>query len=128
MTHRHSPDLSRAPVHPMFHDAVLRKAAEPPRSEPREGNPRGRRAQSNRRADPLRLIACPNCHAQYDVSDIVVKTFPCRCGETLENRPLQAVDAVIHRCGACGARPKATCSSWVALEEPARFCTSALAR
>ena len=51
----------------------------------------------------MRLVACSNCHTQYDVSDVVAKTFPCRCGATLENANLEAVDAVVHRCGSCGA-------------------------
>jgi Zn-finger nucleic acid-binding protein/ribosomal protein L40E len=51
----------------------------------------------------VRLVACASCHAQYDVSGIEAKTFPCRCGETVENRPPAPRDAEIHRCGACGA-------------------------
>ncbi len=51
----------------------------------------------------VRLIACHNCHTQFDVSNVIEKTFPCRCGEVLENRPLKPVDAKIHRCGSCGA-------------------------
>jgi Zn-finger nucleic acid-binding protein len=52
----------------------------------------------------LRLVACHNCHAQYDVTQFVEKQFRCRCGETVENRELQGVDASIHRCGSCGAQ------------------------
>jgi len=52
----------------------------------------------------VRLIACSNCHTQYDVSQIVADTIDCRCGESLENKPLKAVDARIHRCGSCGAQ------------------------
>ena len=57
------------------------------------------------RGEPLavRLVACANCHTQYDVSGVVAKSFPCRCGETLENSPPEPVDAAIRRCGACGA-------------------------
>lgn len=51
----------------------------------------------------MRLVACPTCHAQYDVSDVAGESFPCRCGETLSTTPLRAVDAEIARCGACGA-------------------------
>ena len=51
----------------------------------------------------MRLIACANCHTQYDVADISAESFPCRCGATLENRPHEAVDAEVHRCGSCGA-------------------------
>jgi Zn-finger nucleic acid-binding protein len=51
----------------------------------------------------VRLIACETCHTQYDVSDVAAATIDCRCGARLANRPLQAVDAKIHRCAACGA-------------------------
>jgi Zn-finger nucleic acid-binding protein len=51
----------------------------------------------------VRLVACANCHTQYDVTEVVAKSFPCRCGATVENRDLEAVDAKIHRCGSCGA-------------------------
>lgn len=52
----------------------------------------------------MRLIACDNCHAQYDVSGVVADTVTCRCGQTLQNRRLTPVDAEIVRCGACGAQ------------------------
>jgi Zn-finger nucleic acid-binding protein/ribosomal protein L40E len=69
----------------------------------------------------LRLVACTNCHTQYDVSEIVAKSFPCRCGETVENSPHEAVDAQIHRCGSCGAlvTPDA---------ESCEYCGSAIVR
>jgi len=51
----------------------------------------------------VRLVACPNCHTQYDVTDVHAKTIPCRCGEAIDNVPLQAKDARIARCGSCGA-------------------------
>jgi len=51
----------------------------------------------------LRLVACPSCHTQYDVTEVDAESFSCRCGETLENRDHEAVDARIHRCGSCGA-------------------------
>ena len=51
----------------------------------------------------MRLIACTNCHAQYDIADLDVESFPCRCGTTLENRVHEAVDARVERCGSCGA-------------------------
>lgn len=51
----------------------------------------------------MRLIACPTCHTQYDVTRVVAERFHCRCGAEVENRTLQAVDAPAHRCGACGA-------------------------
>jgi Zn-finger nucleic acid-binding protein len=51
----------------------------------------------------VRLVACSNCHAQYDVAEISAKTIPCRCGEEIENSPLQSRDTGIARCGSCGA-------------------------
>jgi Zn-finger nucleic acid-binding protein len=51
-----------------------------------------------------RLLACQECHTQYDVTDVAAESFPCRCGETVRNERLQAVDAVILRCGSCGAQ------------------------
>jgi Zn-finger nucleic acid-binding protein len=51
----------------------------------------------------VRLIACDTCHTQYDVGEVTAQTVSCRCGAVLENRPLVAVDAAIHRCAACGA-------------------------
>jgi Zn-finger nucleic acid-binding protein len=51
----------------------------------------------------VRLVACVSCHSQYDVTDIVAKTFACRCGETVENQPPEPRDAAIRRCAACGA-------------------------
>lgn len=51
----------------------------------------------------MRLIACPCCHSQYDVSEVLEAKISCRCGEVLENRELEAVESQIHRCGSCGA-------------------------
>jgi len=69
----------------------------------------------------VKLIACQDCHTQYDVSDVIAPSFPCRCGATLENKPLQAVDARIHRCGACGAQARPDL-------ERCDFCGSAIVR
>jgi Zn-finger nucleic acid-binding protein/ribosomal protein L40E len=69
----------------------------------------------------MRLVACANCHTQYDVSGIVAKSFPCRCGETLENRPPEAVDAQVHRCGSCGALVTTDAES-------CQYCGSAIVR
>jgi Zn-finger nucleic acid-binding protein/ribosomal protein L40E len=83
----------------------------------------GERLRERPPEDPesMRLVACGNCHTQYDVSDVVEKTFPCRCGEILENRPPAPVDAEIRRCGACGAlvTPDA---------ENCDYCSSAIVR
>ncbi len=61
------------------------------------------RRRGARERPALRLIACRTCHTQYDVSEVAEKTFACRCGEPLENRPQTAVDAQIRRCASCGA-------------------------
>jgi Zn-finger nucleic acid-binding protein len=52
----------------------------------------------------VRLVACSNCHAQYDVSGVEAETIACRCGEQVANEVLEAVDLKIHRCGSCGAQ------------------------
>ncbi len=52
----------------------------------------------------MRLIACPDCHTQYDVTEVVEPTVVCRCGRELENRDFEAVEARVHRCGSCGAQ------------------------
>ena len=51
----------------------------------------------------MRLVACPSCHAQYDVTEIAEKWLDCRCGEQIENRPLPGVEAQVRRCASCGA-------------------------
>jgi Zn-finger nucleic acid-binding protein len=69
----------------------------------------------------LRLVACPDCHTQYDVSNVHGDTVRCRCGTDIANRSLDPVDATIRRCGSCGAivDPKA---------ETCEYCTSAIVR
>ena len=47
----------------------------------------------------MRLVACSNCHTQFDVTDVVAESFPCRSGATIDNRSLEAVYAKINRCG-----------------------------
>jgi Zn-finger nucleic acid-binding protein len=69
----------------------------------------------------VRLIACQSCHTQYDVTHVVEKQVPCRCGATLENRTLAGVDAKVHRCGSCGAQVGSDA-------EGCDFCGSAIAR
>ncbi len=51
----------------------------------------------------MRLIACSKCHSQFDGSTAQGKSFQCHCGATVENVEHAPIDAVIHRCGACGA-------------------------
>jgi Zn-finger nucleic acid-binding protein/ribosomal protein L40E len=51
----------------------------------------------------VKLVACPQCHAQYDVADVVDETIACPCGAKISARPPAAVDAAVKRCAACGA-------------------------
>jgi len=51
----------------------------------------------------VRLVACSTCHAQYDVTNVIVEEFPCRCGEILHNRLLKGVEVAVQRCSSCGA-------------------------
>ena len=51
----------------------------------------------------MRLIACRSCHTQFDAEQIAAASFACRCGETIENRPIEPKDAAVVRCGSCGA-------------------------
>ena len=69
----------------------------------------------------MRLVACQNCHTQFDVTHVAAKTFPCRCGEELENKTQIAVDAAIHRCGSCGAQVGAQAES-------CDYCSAAIVR
>jgi Zn-finger nucleic acid-binding protein len=54
-------------------------------------------------ASVVRLIACQNCHTQYDVTDVHAERISCRCGESVANVSAPGVDAEVHRCGSCGA-------------------------
>jgi Zn-finger nucleic acid-binding protein len=69
----------------------------------------------------VRLVACRNCHAQFDVSLVEDKEFRCRCGELVENRPPAGVDARVQRCGACGALASAAAKS-------CEYCGSSIIR
>jgi len=51
----------------------------------------------------VRLVACRDCHAQYDVTDVAEPFFDCRCGAKIRNETQAAVDAAVQRCSACGA-------------------------
>jgi Zn-finger nucleic acid-binding protein len=51
----------------------------------------------------LRLLACPSCRTQYDVTSIPSPEIVCPCGARLANRSHVPIDAPILRCGACGA-------------------------
>ena len=69
----------------------------------------------------MQLVACPVCHTQYDVSQVLTAQLTCRCGETIENRPPNAVDAVIARCASCGALVQTDAQSCT-------YCGSAIVR
>lgn len=68
-----------------------------------------RRAQVKRvpgRSDKpcVKLVACQDCHAQYDISSMAPgSAFDCRCGASLEATPPAGLDAIVRRCSACGA-------------------------
>lgn len=69
----------------------------------------------------MKLVACPDCHTQYDISDMApAASFECRCGASLVATPPATVDAPVHRCSACGA---------IAMEadEVCRYCGSGIA-
>lgn len=51
----------------------------------------------------MRLVACRNCHTQYDVTDVSEARFDCRCGTPVENVSPTPVDARVRRCRSCGA-------------------------
>lgn len=98
-----STDLRRLPSFP---DSIKPGA---PHSDPSSVRaPRRRRAQLEFH---VKIVACANCHTQYDVSLVVEAEIACRCGEKIANVPLQGVDATIHRCGSCGAQVGADVSS-----------------
>lgn len=56
-----------------------------------------------RRLGELRLVACSNCHAQFDVTNITDEKITCRCGSEVENKAPEGIEAAVHRCGSCGA-------------------------
>jgi Zn-finger nucleic acid-binding protein len=63
-----------------------------------------KRARRDSDRPGVKLVACPDCHAQYDVSTMVDgAAFDCRCGTSLEAVPLAGIDAAVQRCSACGA-------------------------
>jgi Zn-finger nucleic acid-binding protein len=69
----------------------------------------------------VQLVACPVCHSQYDVSRVLTDELTCRCGETIPNRPPAPVDAVIARCGSCGAQVQPDAQACA-------YCDSAIVR
>lgn len=69
----------------------------------------------------MKLVACPECHAQYDLSQHAGgDTLDCVCGEVLEAKaPKASADAAAERCGACGALAKSG-------DEVCAFCGSGI--
>lgn len=56
----------------------------------------------------MRLLACPSCHIQYDVTAVTARAIACPCGTTVENAVPAGRDAEARRCGACGAAVEAS--------------------
>ena len=93
----------------------------------------------------MRLVACPDCHAQFDITRTDSERIRCHCGAVIDTTAPVPVDAEVRRCGSCGASvaPEATvcgyCGSAVVRdkgrlslvcpecfarnEESARYCT-----
>lgn len=70
----------------------------------------------------MKLVACPDCHAQYDVTSRVAgSAFDCACGTELEATAPEGVDAVARRCSACGAVAREG-------DEDCDYCGCAIAR
>lgn len=94
----------------------------------------------------MRLIACPDCHTQYDVTDVADSSVTCRCGSEIDNLHREAIEAQVYRCAACSARVESSathceyCGSQILRDdgklslicpecycrngEDARFCTA----
>jgi Zn-finger nucleic acid-binding protein len=69
----------------------------------------------------VKLVACKNCRAQYDTTEMGAEPFECRCGTMVENIDLTGVNAKILRCGACGAAVSEAA-------EQCDYCGSAIVR
>ncbi len=69
----------------------------------------------------MKLVACPQCHAQYDLSQHAGgPTIDCRCGRSLDaTAPKASTDAAAERCGGCGALARTG-------EESCAFCGSGI--
>lgn len=52
----------------------------------------------------VRLVACQDCHTQYDVSQVVDSEITCRCGARIANRAQAGAVAAVARCASCGAQ------------------------
>lgn len=68
----------------------------------------------------LKLVACSNCHTQYDVAEMAHDArFECRCGEELQAVALKGDDAPVQRCSSCGAIAREE-------DETCGYCESAI--
>ncbi len=58
----------------------------------------------------MRLVACPSCHAQFDVTELTESRIRCHCGAQVDVADPRPVDAEVRRCPGCGApvEPQAT--------------------
>lgn len=70
-------------------------------------------------AEPVCLVACPSCHAQFDTAGVRGESFLCHCGARVANVQPKAVDAPVKRCSACGANVEAGA-------EKCNYCASVL--
>jgi Zn-finger nucleic acid-binding protein len=62
------------------------------------------------------LVACPECHRQFDVTGRPVgSSFPCSCGSAVTVPAPRAHDAAVVRCSSCGAPRESQ-------EPDCRFC------
>ena len=69
----------------------------------------------------MRLIACPDCHTQYDVTEVADSTVRCRCGSELENREYEAIEARVYSCGSCSAQVESS-------DTHCKYCGSQIVR
>jgi Zn-finger nucleic acid-binding protein/ribosomal protein L40E len=69
----------------------------------------------------MRIVSCPSCHIQFDVTDVNQDELSCPCGEIVRNVSPTPVDAEIRRCGSCGA-------SIGPDDEQCTYCESAIVR
>ncbi len=51
----------------------------------------------------MKLVACPKCHAQFDVADCPADSIACPCGAAISTVTPVARDLAVTRCAACGA-------------------------
>jgi Zn-finger nucleic acid-binding protein len=84
----------------------------------------------------VRLLACSNCHTQYEASAFVGREIECRCGTVIPNRLEVGIEVAIHRCSACGGQVSADsdfcgyCGSKIIrdLRGPSLICPECFAR